>query len=96
MSQDLGDASPTYHKTSRHKTSHDTRPPNIGPQMTQDLPYIRPTWVYSHHVSVLWACLVWAQTWQPDLGDARRALPKLGRQVWAQQAQRLYTHGGLM
>ena len=60
MSQDLGDASPTYHKTSRHKTSHDTRPPNIGPQMTQDLPYIGPTWVYSHHMSVLWACWVWA------------------------------------
>ena len=75
MSLDLGDTRPTYHKTSRHKTSNDTRPPDIRPQMTQDLPYIKPTWVYSHHVSVLWACWVWAlaQTWRPDFGDALRA-----------------------
>ena len=31
MSQVLGNTSPIYHKTSRHKTFHDTRPPDIRP-----------------------------------------------------------------
>ena len=33
-----------------------------------------------HHMS---AHTQQAQTWRPDLGDARRASPKSGRQVWA-------------
>ena len=39
---------------------YNIRPPDIRPQTTQNLSYIRPTWVFSHHVSVLWACWVWA------------------------------------
>ena len=42
-----------------HLGCYNIRPPDIRPQMTQDLPYIRPTfrpaWIYSHHVSVLLA-----------------------------------------
>ena len=65
------DIRPTGHKTSvtrpiRHKTYLPYDLTTIRPPLTQDLPYVRPTLVFSHHVSVLWACWVLAL---PRLGD---------------------------